>query len=82
MAIALDGTQSLFGWKTSADHWNDDSVYGLYTTDETTIWQELIDPEFGFSLDQAFVITPEPGTMVMLILGGLGVLTRRRRRRG
>ena len=29
----------------------------------------------------SFSVAPEPGTMVMLILGGLGVLARRRRRR-
>ncbi len=54
--VALDGPP-VWGWKTSRDHWNDDSVY----IDPTGAWQELFDPfEPGLSLDQAFVITGEP----------------------
>ncbi len=56
----------LAGWKTSLDHWNDDAVYW----DEGK-WNELIDPETGESLDLAFVITPEPSTVVMLLGAGL-----------
>ncbi len=71
------------GWKTSQDHWNDDAVFwhpDLYGTGEGG-WVELRDPEFPeMSLDMAFVITPEPGTMSLLILGGIGVLMRRRRK--
>ena len=68
----------LFGWKTSADHWNDDSVYASYPGPPA--WKELIDPDYGFSLDQAFVIVPEPATVGLLALGGLAALLRRRRR--
>lgn len=73
----------LFGWKTSADHWNDDSVFTDIVSGDTLPWQELFDPRIlppNFqSLDQAFVITPEPGTMCVLIVGGIGALLRRRR---
>ena len=32
-----------FGWKTSADHWNDDAVWGLIARDMS--WNELIYPD-------------------------------------
>jgi hypothetical protein len=58
-AILADGSP-FWGWKTSLDHWNDDSVY-LHPGEG---WQELFDPllppEPENSLDQAFVITGEP----------------------
>ena len=56
--IVLDGPP-VWGWKTSLDHWNDDSVF----LDEGGGWQELFDPilvDPPVSLDQAFVITGEP----------------------
>ncbi len=54
--VTLDGPP-VWGWKTSRDHWNDDSVF----IDPTGAWQELFDPfEPAISLDQAFVITGEP----------------------
>ncbi len=65
-----------WGWKTSQDHFMDDAVY----RDTDGMWQELFDPITGESLDMAFVITPEPGTMCLLALGGIGVLMRRRRK--
>lgn len=67
-----DDTKWTFGWKSSQNHWNDDAVwyYGG--------WHEMIDPHTGESMDLAFVITPEPTTLVMLGLGGL--LLRRRKR--
>jgi len=69
-----DGMPPWFGWKTSLDHWNDDAVWGDYPD---PLWRELRDPISQESLDLAFVITPEPGTLTLLIVAGLGVLRRR-----
>jgi len=78
-----------FGWKTSTDHYEDDAVWidvpiglGLHNSglpQQGAAWQELVDPRTGESLDLAFVITPEPGTMALLGIGGLCVFARRRR---
>jgi len=67
------------GWKTSQDHWQDVAVYWDPTNAE---WLRLFDPETSDRLDLAFVITPEPATMSLLALGGLGVLLRRRKNQG
>jgi len=64
----------VFGWKTSPNHWNDDAAWTLGPTGP---WFELCDPA-GQSLDLAFVITPEPATMMVLALGGLAALLRKR----
>ena len=82
-----DGTDTGVGWKTTTDRyaWNDDAVYW----DDTTVgitpgWQELWENgEPGVrSLNMAFVITPEPGTVAMLIGAGLiGLVAFARRRR-
>lgn len=76
-AILPPGSDAIFGWKTSTDHWNDDAVFW----DPTSGWQELKYPMHdlvgnpltygGQSMDMAFVITPEPATIAMFGLGGL-----------
>jgi hypothetical protein len=68
------------GWKTSKDHFNDDAVWWNW---QTGGWHELRDPLSGESLDMAFVITPEPGTVygAALLLGFAGWHWYRKHRR-
>jgi len=58
-AYPADG-QSLFGWKTSMDHWNDDAVWGRGPEPYDGPWEELIFPPghpfMGQSIDLAFVL--------------------------
>ena len=61
------------GWKESADHFQDDAVWRT----EGGAWNELLDPETGASMDLAFVITPEPVTLAVLLIGGMALLRRR-----
>ena len=75
-----------WGWKTSQDNsMQDNSMDGAWWADKVddpggiiTGWQPLRDPETGESLDLAFVITPEPATLGLLLIGGLALLRRRR----
>jgi hypothetical protein len=77
------------GWKTSAMHWNDDAVYAdgdLGQAGSTFAWQELryppTHPFYPGSVDLAFVITvPEPGTLITLGIGAVGLVFCRRTRR-
>lgn len=66
------------GWKTSiSPQFNDTSVWGLLPTPQ---WQPIYDPRVpgaAFPLDLAFVITPEPGAL--LLLAPLAALVLRRR---
>ncbi|MBP7745833.1 MAG: hypothetical protein KA383_06835 [Phycisphaerae bacterium] len=63
-----DGTPPWFGWKTSLEHWNDDAVWGDFPSPD---WMELRDPFTQQSLDLAFVITPEPASLCMLLIAGV-----------
>ncbi|MEW6250533.1 MAG: hypothetical protein AB1716_07785 [Planctomycetota bacterium] len=63
-----------WGWKTSLNHFMDDAVFGDYPNPQ---WRELRDPITGQSLDLAFVITPEPGALVLLAVGSLVLLRQR-----
>lgn len=70
----------LLGWKSAEEQWRDDAV--VWDQIEQT-WVPLMDPATGESLDLAFVITPEPSTIAMLVgagLIGLAVYGRRRRK--
>ena len=78
-AVCEDAT---FGWKTSLDHWNDDAVF-VDDGDPNQEPQELRYPDWHpdhpQSIDMAFVITPEPATMALLVLGAVVLLRRRRK---
>ena len=89
-------TDSVFGWKTTVDPWNDDAVFAdteFFGGDPTgpalppVFWQDMHYPDGhayqGDSINLAFAITtvPEPGTIVLLITAGLGLLLFAWRRR-
>ena len=78
-AVGPDGaTPAQLGWKTSRQHFEDDAVWADVEPGVTPEWQPLYD-DTGETIDLAFVITPEPGTMLLLAAGaGLALLRRRR----
>ena len=65
--------------------WNDDAVWGHLDENHDLIapvasgngWSELWDPNHEVSLDMAFVITPEPATLLVLALGLIPALLRK-----
>ena len=75
---------SVFGWKSSFLHWNDDAVYGdtISPFGDTLAWNELRYPFShqleGHSMDLAFVIVPEPSSVALLTLGAALLAMRRR----
>jgi hypothetical protein len=58
-----------FGWKTSQNHWEDDAVWRMVSTGGSSDWEELRyptgHPNEGESIDMAFVITSETGTIIL-----------------
>lgn len=64
------------GWKTSLDYWNDNAVAGVGGDPG---WIPLSDPLNPLEpLHMAFVITPEPNSVILLILGVAAFGFRRR----
>jgi len=59
------------GWKTSLDHFNDAAVF--FSDFPNPGWYPLYNPGTEDHLDMAFVITPEPSTLVMTGIGLLGL---------
>lgn len=92
-ALVPQGLPFLFGWKTTnpfdprTPHFMDDAVYADtagFNGPRITPYNPLVyppgHPYSGLSMDLAFVITPEPGTLLLLTLGGLGLVRPRRLR--
>jgi hypothetical protein len=85
-----DPTKS-FGWKTTnpleTPHFMDDAVFAdtemfagpLVNNMWTPLVYPIGHPFQGQSIDLAFVITPEPASLGLLVVGTLGLLLRRRR---
>ncbi len=71
------GIQAPVGWKTSQDHFQDAAVFMNANTLPEPQWTPLFDPFTNEALDFAFVITPEPGTLALLAVGGVPMLLRR-----
>lgn len=75
-------TYSVFGWKTSLDHWNDDAVWCEAGAGGPLNWQELRYPQdhpfAGQSIDLAFVIVPEPTAVVLTGLWAMAIIATRR----
>ena len=84
-------TEPQFGWKTThpQNNWNDDATFSDWEWDGAAgawvpagPWREMVYPlghEFETqSVNLAFVLTPEPGTMVLLATGAVVLLRRRR----
>ncbi|MDD5010513.1 MAG: PEP-CTERM sorting domain-containing protein [Phycisphaerae bacterium] len=70
------GQLPFVGWKESGSpHFNDDAVWWDCALET---WQELRDPVTQESLDLAFVITPEPTTIITLAIGSLAFIRRKK----
>jgi hypothetical protein len=80
--VYWNGTQEPVGWKTSTNHYQD---YAVYRTGTNGPWAPLVPGIAGqsppYPLDFAFVITPEPSSLVLLGSGVLGLLAYAWRRR-
>lgn len=92
----MTNNNSVFGWKTTTEPWNDDAVFAdtecfggppVGPAPPPVFWQDMHypigHPYEGQSIDLAFAITtiPEPGTLVLLITAGMGLLLFAWRRR-
>lgn len=73
-----DDVNTQWGWKTSeSNHFGDDAIW--LEAANGGILKRLLGPA-GETVDLAFVITPEPGTLGLLLVGGLLVLRGKRSR--
>ena len=62
--IKVASAGCVWGWKTSESQWNDDAVYSP-EPGYGGPWFALTHPEFGHSLDMAFVLTTDTGTIIL-----------------
>jgi hypothetical protein len=77
----------MMGWKTTADQFNDSAVFADFTPDtalpgmeppgQSMTWNQVLDPATQEPIDLAFVITPEPTTLALVMIGGLALIRRR-----
>jgi hypothetical protein len=78
LSVSVQANTAL-GWKTSASpQFNDTAVWGILATPQW--WQPVYDPRVpgtAYPLDLAFVITPEPGTLLLLVPVAALLLRRR-----
>ena len=79
ICVVVEGGE--WGWKTSTEQWKDDAVWGVFAEPPGGPWYPIEHPETGKSLDLAFVITPEPATLMLITLGGIGLIFRRKKRK-
>ena len=77
--VPATGADLLIGWKTSLDHFRDWAVY--QTTAAPVGWAQIAVCTDNQLTDLAFVITPEPASAALVLLGLPFALRRRRRRR-
>ena len=75
LTVVPDPVGAEWGWKTSQDHFMGAATYLL----PGATWKTLNDPITTEPLDLAFVITPEPTSLALLL--GCGLLMVRRRAR-
>ena len=69
--------ETFWGWKSSRDSFEDDAVWADMVAGAAPVWRPLTYPD-GTSIDLAFVIVPEPMSLVLLGFGSLVLLKKRR----
>lgn len=62
VATTTGANPSLFGWKTTTNHWNDDAVFGHVNASGVPVgdWKDLRDPRSNISLDLSFALRTFP----------------------
>lgn len=77
--VEVDGTieETFWGWKSSLEQYMDDAVWAdVPEPGAAPEWKPLYYPN-GLSMDLAFVIVPEPVTLMLLGVGAVMALRRR-----